>query len=110
MSEAVTCGPCGDVLREDVQTIIGHAETCEKRDPWAAFFRAPNKEEARRILIAYCGLKAPPPMTEETKAMLKARNADPAAQAVRKAKRRKVLAIREAMSKMTKALIRKRGS
>jgi len=103
------CGPCGEEIREDVREIIGHAESCEKRDPWGAFFRAPDKKEARRILIDYCGLKPPPPMPEHVKAILRERASDPGAQAVRKAKKRANERIRESIAAATRALIRKRG-
>lgn len=67
---AVRHGPCGSIY-SGVHELLAHARTCERSNPWGAFFAAPNRTEARRILVEHLGALPPTPMSEEAKERLR---------------------------------------
>lgn len=105
----MVCGYCKKRIEGHLTAVLDHMRGCEARNPWAAYFRAPSREEMRRILMTYCGLKTPRPMPEDVKVMLRDRAKSGAARVAQEAKRRADARIRESIAAATRALVRRRG-
>jgi hypothetical protein len=101
----LNCGYCG-TKADSWPELREHIKACANRDPWAAYFAAPNAQEARRILVECLGAEPPKPMDEATKARLRAAAADPSRRARRERKRKQR---RDLVRAVCKAVTRSRN-